>query len=154
GNQLPVRSNGVHTIPRDEAQTKLTDRLQKAPEIVDRDIETEEDLERALGREERWRKYNGELLSTLFTTAQYADEYAATQRPVSTVADRYYDTTTDELAGRLGASIKSQMSALRSIIERLDLIPEGPAPITDAAMQGEQKLVLLIERFHRVAQQM
>jgi hypothetical protein len=52
--------------------------------------------------------------------------------------------------------MNSQISALRSIIERVELIDEGemPVPVIDEAAQAERNLQLLIERFHLVARQM
>ena len=95
------------------------------------------------------------LLSHLFTSDEYADEYDSARRSVHVVSDRYMDPSLDELADRLVGSISSQISTLRSIIERLNLIDEGEAPITaiEGAAQSERKLDLLIERFHLIARQ-
>lgn len=61
-----------------------------------------------------------------------------------------------ELADGLVGSIKSQISTLRSIVERLDLIDEGGLTVAavESAVRGERNLELLIERFHLVARQM
>ena len=71
------------------------------------------------------------------------------------IADRYIDASLDQLAERLVGSVRSQISTLRSIIERLDLIDEGGMLVagSSGAAQAERNLQLLIERFHLVARQ-
>jgi hypothetical protein len=55
---------------------------------------------------------------------------------------------------RLIGSITSQISTLRSIIGRLDLIDEGEMSVAaSSAAQAERNLQLLIERFHLVVRQ-
>ena len=96
------------------------------------------------------------MLSRLFTNEEYADEYTLARRSVHVVSDRYMDPSLGELADGLVGSIKSQISTLRSIVERLDLIDEGGLTVAavESAVRGERNLELLIERFHLVARQM
>ena len=115
-------------VARDDARSRLIERIKKAEEIKADDIRSRDDLAAAEEREKRWREYNSALLSRLFTADEYADEYSAARRSVHVVSDRYIDPSLSDLAGRLVNSINSQISTLRSIIERLELIDEGTAP--------------------------
>jgi hypothetical protein len=148
-------NNQTHlSIPREEARMKLNDRIAKAAEIIGDGIRTSTAFARAVERE--WYKYNRDLLRALFTTRRYSDEYAmaAADQPLSIVEDRYFDASANEFSRRLKRRIELQTAALHSLVERLELIPEGPSRGADATMEGDQKLELLIERFHLVAQQM
>ncbi len=143
-------------ITREDARSQLLKRIEKAGEINADEIRSPAELEQAEEREKRWWKYNRALLSRLFTNEEYADEYTLARRSVHVVSDRYMDPSLGELADRLVGSIKSQISTLRSIVERLDLIDEGglTVAVVESAVRGERNLELLIERFHLVARQM
>jgi hypothetical protein len=144
------------TVPREEARTKLNDRIAKAAEIIGDGIGTSTAYARAIERERQWYNYNRDLIRALFTTRKYADEYsmAAAEQAVSSVEDRYFGASATEFSRRLKRKIENQSSALHSLVERLELIPEGSIPVADEMMDGEGQLELLLERFHRVAQQM
>ncbi|MGA8651858.1 MAG: hypothetical protein WB677_14780 [Xanthobacteraceae bacterium] len=142
-------------VPRDEAEAILLERVWRAADIKADEVETNQELEHAREREKRWHDYNYDLLTRLFSKNEYADQYRSARIAQRSVEDRYFTPTTSNLAERLVRSIKSQISALRSIIERLNLIDEGPAPASsiENEVQNERNLELLIERFHRVVSQ-
>lgn len=142
-------------VSRNETKTQLLNRIEAAGDICVDDIQSDADLEAAEEKEKRWREFNRALLSQLFTTEEYAWEYDSAQRSVHVIADRYIDASLHQLAARLVGSVKSQISTLRSIIERLDLIDEGGMLVagSSGAAQAERNLQLLIERFHLVARQ-
>ena len=142
-------------VSRNEAKTQLLNRIEAAGDIRADDIQSDADLEAAEEKEKRWREFNRALLSQLFTTEEYAWEYDSAQRSVHVIADRYIDASLHQLAARLVGSVKGQISTLRSIIERLDLIDEGGMLVAGSsrAAQAERNLQLLIERFHLVARQ-
>jgi hypothetical protein len=95
-------------------------------------------------------------VTRLFSADEYANQYASALITQRSVEDRYFTPTIDDLAGRLVRSVRSQISALYSILDRLNLIDEGPAPasLIENGVQHERHLELLIERFHRVVLQM
>jgi len=130
-------------VARDDARSRLIERIKKAEEIKADDIRSRDDLAAAEEREKRWREYNSALLSRLFTADEYADEYSAARRSVHVVSDRYIDPSLSDLAGRLVNSINSQISTLRSIIERLELIDEGTAPEPQMETSESRALRLL-----------
>jgi len=143
------------SVSRNDAKTQLFKRIEAAGDIRADDIQSDADLEAAEEKEKRWREFNRALLSQLFTTEEYAWEYDSAQRSVHVIADRYIDASLHQLAARLVGSVKGQISTLRSIIERLDLIDEGGMLVagSSGAAQAERNLQLLIERFHLVARQ-
>ena len=153
----PPNDKARLAVPRNDAHERILDRIEKAAEIKADDIQSERDLADAQERERRWHKYNLELLSRLFNTDKYVEEYRASRRPVHVVSDRYFDPSVSDLAGRLVGSVKSQISALHSIIERLELSDEGTIPVSsvesavETAVQAERNLELLAERFHLAA---
>jgi hypothetical protein len=151
-----ARSETRLSVTREDARKRLIERIEKAGEINADNIRSSRNLEEAEEREMRWRDYNCTLLSRLFTSEEYADEYASARRSVHVIGDRYMDPTLSQLAERLVISVKSQISTLRSIIERLDLIEEGSNSVAsvDSAVQAERNLELLVERFHLVARQL
>jgi hypothetical protein len=139
---------------RQNARSQLLERIEKAGEINSDEVRSVSEFSHAHEREKRWWKYNCTLLSRLFNTDEYADEYRSARRPVYFADDRYTDPSWAEMNGRLVRSITSQISALHSII--LGLIEEGATTVgsVESATQGGSNLELLIERFHRVARQM
>jgi hypothetical protein len=139
---------------RDDARMRLIERIEKSGDIRAVEVQSDADFAIAKETEERWWKFNGELLSRLFTTDEYASEYDRARTQVHLVSDRYYDTSLAHLKERFIGSITNQISVLRSIVERLDLIEEGETPAIDGTAQAERNLQLLIERFHLVARQM
>jgi len=144
------------TVARNDARRQLVERIEKAGDINADDVRSYPDLEQAEEKEKRWREFNSALLSRLFTSEEYAREYDSAVRPVHVISDRYFDPSLDDIAQRLVRTVKSQISSLRSIIDRLDLVDEGAMPVAaiEDAMQAERNLQLLIERFHLVAQQL
>jgi hypothetical protein len=139
---------------RDDARKQLIERIEKADSIRADDVQSDADLAVAKEKEQRWSKFNSELLSRLFTTDEYASEYDQARRPIHYVRDHYYDVDWEQVKDRLVGSIKCQISALQSVVERLGLIEEGEIRAIDDAAQAQRNLQLLIERFHLVARQM
>jgi REase_DpnII-MboI len=141
-------------MPRQKARELLQAQIDKAVNIAPRtgDVRSKEDLAKAEEREGRWCKYNVELLSHIFTTDEYADEYASTRILVHQVGDRYFDPSINDLVSRLVSSATKQMGALASIIDRLDLIEEESQPTTGTA-PGLNDIIKLAERLDIVVRQ-
>jgi hypothetical protein len=59
--------------------------MKKAGDINADEVQSEADLADAIEKEKRWREYNSQLLSHLFTTDEYAQEYDQARRPVHVV---------------------------------------------------------------------
>jgi predicted nucleotide-binding protein len=107
---------------REDARRLLEERIQAADSIIAGPIASHDDLSNAQERERNLRAHNGDLLSRMFTTDQYVNEYDGARTPVHQVGDHYDHPSVNALASRLTASVNKQKSRLKSIIERLELI--------------------------------
>jgi hypothetical protein len=131
------------------------ERMEKADGIGVDAIRTHTDFEQAKERETQWNEYNRRLLSNLFTTDEFANEYASALPSLYIVADRYFDPTLDRFKDRLVRRVAKQISALVSIIGQLDLIQEEVTASGSSENETpERNLELLFERFHLVARRM
>jgi Tfp pilus assembly protein PilF len=59
-------------VAREEARKQISERMKKAGDINADEVQLEADLADAIEKEKRWREYNSQLLSHLFTTDEYA----------------------------------------------------------------------------------
>jgi REase_DpnII-MboI len=140
------------TKSRDEAVHLLQERVDEALKIAN-DVRSRQEWERAVEKEKLWREYNCHLLETLFTTPEYADEYRGSVKKLRGLYD--FDPSVADLTSRLAASIKSQLGALQSLINRIGFIEEeSAAPGSEQPSDKPRWLVTLAERFHLVARQM
>ncbi|HKC64277.1 MAG TPA: hypothetical protein VKB86_11595 [Pyrinomonadaceae bacterium] len=62
-------------VPRSEAATKIQAQINKGLPIRDMPIRSKEDLSKAWAEENKWSKYNSELLTRLFDNPSIAQEY-------------------------------------------------------------------------------
>jgi hypothetical protein len=128
------------------------ERMEKADGIGVDAIRTHTDFEQAKERETQWNEYNRRLLSNLFTTDEFANEYASALPSLYIVADRYFDPTLDRFKDRLVRRVAKQISALVSIIGQLDLIQEEVTASGSSENETpERNLELLFERFFTCA---
>lgn len=63
-------------ISRDEAKSKLQERIQKGLEIKQIQVSSREALESARNEYSKWNAFNEELLKRIFTTEELAEEYS------------------------------------------------------------------------------
>jgi predicted nucleotide-binding protein len=106
-------------MSRDDAKTRLQERIEKGLELKQRRVDTYETFEMLSNDYNKWDAFNSELLKRAFTTDEMAKEYdfwgamAISMREPSLgekIADVYKD-------------IDKKIHRLDSIIERLELIP-------------------------------
>lgn len=107
-------------ISRDEAKSKLQERIQKGLEIKQVQISSQDSFEAARNDYSKWNSFNAELLRRIFTTEELENEYTwsvgifvatlGTKSLGEKIADLYKD-------------IDNKTHRLDSIIERLELIP-------------------------------
>lgn len=125
------------SVTRDEAKTKLEDRIEKGRELRNIAIASHEGLESARNAYRKWDAFNGELLMRLFTAASLADEYRkSSSTPVIMMAG--YGPTLGEEISELKKKIDTKIHRIDSIIDRLELIPLAvPAQQQVADRQSE-----------------
>jgi hypothetical protein len=90
---------------REDARRLLEERIQAADSIIAGPSASHDDLSNAQERERNWRAHNRDLLSRMFTTDQYVNEYDGARTPVHQVGDHYDDPSVNSLASRLTASV-------------------------------------------------
>lgn len=107
-------------ISRDEAKSRLQERIQKGLEMKQAQIASRESLESSRNEYSKWNSFNTELLKRMFTTEELADEYSSWFGGVF-VAMR--EPSLGEQIAELYKDIDGKVHRLDSIIERLELIP-------------------------------
>jgi len=115
------------TMPRAEAKRLLKQRVDNAKEIAPDRLKSSAELERAEEKEKKWRRYNVELLSRMFTADDYVHEYTSSLILVRQSGDPYTNPGLATFEFRLNRSVRQQVESLESTIERIDLIPEKAA---------------------------
>jgi len=109
-------------VSREEAASKINDRVLQGQTLLMRPCGSREDLEQIRRDYYRWTNYNRDLLLSLFTTDEYAKRYVG--YPMGAVAHRDLDA----LVKDVHADIEEKNNHLQSLIERLDLIPLASPP--------------------------
>jgi predicted nucleotide-binding protein len=131
-------------IGREEARRRLQERIDQAEEILPGNRWSADDLMTGEERERKWRAYNRELLSRIFTTDEYARDYDVSQISIRQVQDRYFDISADTVAGRILGSVRKQVARLDSVIERLELIDEAMVGRAGGSLpQGRSKVFVV-----------
>lgn len=106
-------------FPRDEVKSKLTEQLEKGREIQQIQINSPDELNTAWAREKKWIDYVSEMLQRYFDNEAIKEEFAYAYGSMRMAMDFY------EEAENFTNSITAKVTALESIIERLDLIPDA-----------------------------
>lgn len=103
--------------PKEDAAAKIKAQIERGGQIRDIPIQSDQEMSRAWAEEERWSKFNAELLTRLFDNPSIAQEYDR-----ASISFGY-----DQLHERIDAfreHVSERINRLESIYERLDLIPE------------------------------
>jgi predicted nucleotide-binding protein len=108
----------VLVIPRAEAHKQLADRVAKGEALRSRSIQTEQQLVATREEHQRWSSYNVELLTRAFSNRSEAETYSFWG--VAFVGDNTFSSKLEDLHNDLDR----ELGRLRSLVERLDLIPE------------------------------
>lgn len=109
---------------RNDAAQKIGERVNIGSELFSRQVTSMSQFEEAKLDFQKWDSYNKELLTRLFTTHKLKEEYSRW----TTVALSYQDSQSDAQALRDHKQIiKEKNERLRSISERLELIPLAAA---------------------------
>lgn len=107
-------------ISRDDAKSKLQERIQKGLEIKQAQINSRDALETANNEYSKWNSFNTELLKRIFTTEELSSEYSR-WIGIGSIAMR--EPSLGEKIADLYKSIDQKIHRIDSIIERLELIP-------------------------------
>lgn len=107
-------------ISRDDAKSKLQERIQKGLAIKQININSLEALEDAKNECSKWNSFNTELLKRIFSTDELAEEYSQ-WIGIGVIAMR--TPSLGEKIADLYKDIDKKIHRIDSIIERLELIP-------------------------------
>lgn len=119
---IEAKSPPMLVIPRTDAHAKLSTQLDRGKEIQSRQISTVEIFEKAKIDKEKWRDYVAEMLVRFFDNDSVQQDFVTAYGPMRmamNVGDQIDNFKND---------INAKLTALESIIERLDLIPESMTP--------------------------
>lgn len=129
------------TVAREHARRQLDAQLEKGLEFRKRPIPSEEGLIGARQDFQRWDAFNADLLKRIFDNSSMADEYTP---PVGGVVSM--DPTPQQRVEYFQEDVDSKVNRLRSIVERLDLVPEPIASagnVGAAAPQGSSRVFVV-----------
>src|SRR5262249_9432896 len=101
-----------------DVANRLRERIERGREILGRQINTNNDLEKAINDLAKWRDYNFDLLKNLFTNEIMYEEYR-----ISCFPSRAAHNEIEGFRIQLEAGSR-QVSKLESIAERLELFAE------------------------------
>lgn len=106
-----------------QARTAIETQIQEGQSLLDIPVSTKVDLEKLKEKYSIWSDYNRDLLKTLFTTTEMADEYSAfyggSFSMNASINERAKDTKKD---------ISKEIMRLKSILRRIDLFPGPKSP--------------------------
>lgn len=122
---------------REEAKSRLQDRIEKGRELKGNQIRSQEAFEVLRNSFSKWNSFNVELLKRLFTSDELASEYSYWGGGISML----YEPSLGEQIADTYQDIEKKIHRLDSIIERLELIPLAVAHRLDVAPTLDSTLV-------------
>lgn len=121
-------------ISRDDAKSRLQERIQKGLELKQAQINSREALDAAKNDYSKWNSFNAELLKRIFSTQELADEYT---RWIGIAISSMREPSLGEKIADLYKDIDQKIHRIDSIIERLELIPLNNAAASAATPTDE-----------------
>ncbi|MEW6291289.1 MAG: nucleotide-binding protein [Thermodesulfobacteriota bacterium] len=107
-------------VERNEAETKLNERIAKGKEIRKKAINTARELDDSEKQYDKWDDFNKELLKRLFSSEELCQQYSSLVGvPVLVFQQKHLREEVEEFYEK----IDTKNHRLESIIERLELIP-------------------------------
>jgi predicted nucleotide-binding protein len=134
------------TVPREQLEVELDDRMAKGLELLDRPLRAGTDLVADLGQAfHTWNEYNIELLRKRFTTSEIAEEYQRAGGPILMGASESVDNQLKDTREDIGYKQRK----LESIKERLPLFDhvepvQTPAPRELTTRRDGGKTVFIV----------
>jgi len=121
------------SVSRDEAKTRLQDRIEKGMELKKKQAANHQDFEALQHDYSKWDSFNSELIKRLFTSDELADEYDWW----GAMAVSMYEPSLGEKIADVYKGIDEKIHRIDSIIERLELIPLNAAHQSPAESRKE-----------------
>src|ERR1700693_1645015 len=133
--QPPPEQPLLLTLPRNEAASRIIDRIDKGKELKERPINDADALKAVKAAYWTWTEYNEEMLRQMFTTPKMAEEYSGFFGAMAIGGERSLQEDVRELHGWIDDRIRT-LSSIRERLELVQLAPgvSGPAlPLTGQA---------------------
>jgi predicted nucleotide-binding protein len=134
---------------RNDAKTRLQERIEKGLELKQRRVETRETFETLTNDYSKWDSFNSELLRRIFTTEEMAKEYDFWGGGMMSMRE----ASLGERIADVYKEIDKKFHRLDSIIERLELILLGlavqslaPTPQSSPAQPRTKKVFVVLGR--------
>lgn len=103
-------------IPRDEAEAKLEDRIEKGKEILSWSITSETELHQGQHEFNTWSEYNARLLERIFSDDSEANNYRGSVSPA-------VGLPLDEQIALFQRRVSGRIQKLEAYLEQLEIIP-------------------------------
>lgn len=123
-------------VSRDDAKSRLQDRIEKGMELKKKQVANFQDFEALQHDYSKWDSFNSELLKRLFTSDELAHEYDWW----GAMAMSMYEPSLGEKIADVYKDIDKKIHRIDSIIERLELIPLNATHQSQVASHEEPPL--------------
>jgi predicted nucleotide-binding protein len=138
-------------ISRDDAKSRLEDRIQKGREIRQSQITDPIAYDAANNEVRKWNSYNDTLLKQIFTTPELAEEYSYWG---ALMMSMHHPSLGEKIAD-LYKDVDKKIHRIDSIIDRLELIPlhisVQPVVHAGAPQQAKSNKVFIVHGHDEVA---
>ncbi len=150
-NPPPPRESVALKISRDEATSRIEDRIAKGIELLSALEYSQESYERSQKEYTLWNDYNKEMLKRIFTTDEISEEYSSWAGGIfsgmPSLSEQVQDHRDD---------IDQKINRLKSILNKLELIPAAcdesqPQTATRAEQKTLSKKVFLVHGHDELA---
>lgn len=111
------------TVPREEAKSRLVDRIEKGKALLQVQINSSDSLESAKHDYHKWDAFNAELLKQLFTTDELSNEYS--WWGIASLGNGY--ESLGQLIAEHHEEVTNKLRRLDSIVERIELFATSSA---------------------------
>ncbi len=125
------------TIPKDEARQQIRNRVTKGEELLSRTIASTESLDQFASDLNSWTDFNKELLTRIFDADDYATEYS--RYPGGPV---FSGMSIQQRIKYKRDMLEEYLRRLRSLDDRLDLIPQVPLGIANQSAGAGEDVIL------------
>jgi hypothetical protein len=115
----PETAPPVLVIGRDDARRQLSDRLAKGEALRARSIQSDQQLKEVKDEYRLWDSYNVELLTRIFSNRAEAESYSFWG--IAVIGGNSFASNLRDLK----QDLDTKVGRLRSLVERLDLIPQA-----------------------------
>ena len=121
-------------VSRDEAKSRIQERIEKGLELKQRKVDTSETFDTLSNDYSKWDAFNSELLKRVFTSDELAKEYDFWGAMMMSMRE----PSLGEKIADIYKDVDKKIHRLDSIIERLELIPLSSVVQNSSAVQQEE----------------